>query len=104
VKAPTPLSLVKTGPAHDVPAGVDVTPIVNMNGTSKASLLDGYLKCREAVDTAIVALGDATPHGRDYPGADDRYKAARAEWRKMIDELVGLDQRILAVALRVNEQ
>jgi hypothetical protein len=41
-------------------------PVVHMNGTSRAELLDQARKAHEAAENLRAALRAMTPHGRDY--------------------------------------
>lgn len=42
-------------------------PLVNLNGTHVSELLAAQYAVAEAARALSVALGAATPHGRDYP-------------------------------------
>ncbi len=41
-------------------------PTININGTDRGELLTRYMHAKEALDAAVEALGEASPHGRDY--------------------------------------
>lgn len=41
-------------------------PLVHMNGTSRDSLLAGYMAAIEALQAALPALRATHPNGRDY--------------------------------------
>lgn len=49
-------------------------PILNLNGTSAAALIEARMNAREAVLALMAALGDVAPHGRDYIGHPDAFK------------------------------
>jgi hypothetical protein len=54
-------------------------PQVNMNGTSRADLLAGYMAAHSAVDAALNAVANAAPHGRDYQTlADGAWRRANS--------------------------
>jgi hypothetical protein len=41
-------------------------PTVHLNGTSRDTLLDGYLAARDALQLAMDAVQAAAPNARDY--------------------------------------
>lgn len=43
-------------------------PIVNINGSSKQSLLDDNSNIRAALENVLDVLAQAAPHGRNYQG------------------------------------
>jgi hypothetical protein len=43
-------------------------PIVNLNGSSRHSLIEARKKARIALMDAMDAMRDMAPHGRDYIG------------------------------------
>ena len=43
-----------------------IIPIIHLNGTSKESLLDGYVEVYKALKFSVDKLYDAAPNGRDY--------------------------------------
>lgn len=45
-------------------------PSVNLNGTSKAALIQYRLDTITALEAALDALREIAPHGRDYPTFD----------------------------------
>jgi|688.fasta_scaffold1240297_2 hypothetical protein len=45
-------------------------PTVNLNGTSKAALIQYRLDAITALEAALEALREITPHGRDYPNRE----------------------------------
>ena len=68
-------------------------PNVNMNGTSRKSLVDQRRKVMRALDAAREALREMAPHGRDYQGVplpDIRFEADRKVWQsrmRLLDAL-----------------
>lgn len=53
-------------------------PQVNINGTSRQALVDARIVAIEAVRTAMQALGECSPNGRDYQTAPKgEYEIAR---------------------------
>lgn len=68
-------------------------PTIHTNGTSRASLFDGYVDAGTAIREAISKLEDAAPHGRDYYlQGEGAYKVAE---RQHLDRLARL-QSVLA--------
>lgn len=41
-------------------------PRVNINGTSREELSEGFAKAQEAILTALEAVAATRPHGRDF--------------------------------------
>ena len=81
-----------------------VTPIVNLNGTSRESLVAGYVSAMEAIRKAQDALHAIHPHGRDYPGHDlTRFYAAMQQSRERMRALDTMLADIEAMAVEVNE-
>ena len=69
-----------------------------MNGTSAASLRDGYHAADAALGAAISALANACPHARDYyPQGDDTFRAALSEHRKRVAAVTSVHAEIGAL-------
>lgn len=64
-------------------------PVVNINGTSREQLLEGYMKARRSLNTAITDLQEIMPHGRDY-----QYEGGQVDFRIAHEEHV---RRLLAL-------
>lgn len=84
----------------------DVTPpILNLNGSSGESLLDDLDESVSALSTALTALYDAAPNGRDYqtalPGA---YERARHEHERRIAALRDVQAEMVALREHVRDQ
>lgn len=65
---------------------------VNLNGATKQSLVEGYLKILNAIRVLDAAMADAQPHGRDYQSHSDpeAHVKARSAWayrRVLINEM-----------------
>ena len=56
-----------------------VTPIVHLNGTSKAMLLEELDGAYRALDDALCAMAQAAPNGRDYYPEPGRMEKAVAQ-------------------------
>ena len=65
-----------------------IFPTIHLNGTSKRELYLAYYAAHNAVQDAIMALAQTTPHGRDYyPQGDQAYARASKEHRDRIAAL-----------------
>ena len=70
-------------------------PTVHLNGTSRDTLLEGYIAALDALRLAMEALQAAAPHARDYyvQAGDTFYMAQNqhftrlARLRETLDEL-----------------
>lgn len=84
-----------------------VVPRLNLNGSSKRCLMDGYLKVLEDLRQVQASLSKIYPHGRDYQtylDSDERHKLAYEQHtarRQMLDQIY---KEIEAIAEGVNEQ
>jgi hypothetical protein len=47
-----------------------IAPIVHMNGSGKAQLIDQYMKVYHQLNKALDDAAKATPHPRDYYVSD----------------------------------
>jgi hypothetical protein len=73
-------------------------PTFHLNGTSAASLRDGYRAAHAAIGEALAALTGAHPHARDYyPQGDDAFGAALAEHRKRVAAIASVHAEIGAL-------
>jgi hypothetical protein len=62
-----------------------VRPIVNLNGTSRESLIQQAFDVSGAAEALIQALGRAAPHGRDYQTVGNKaYERDRELWEKFV--------------------
>lgn len=41
-------------------------PVINLNGTARSDLLEGYMKTKLCLKHTLEALQEIYPHGRDY--------------------------------------
>lgn len=74
-------------PSHRTESGLAV-PLVNLNGTSKQSLIDELDEARDAIRKATDALDNITIHGRDFVMQDHtEYKLAREQMASRIGKL-----------------
>tara|TARA_R110000868_G_scaffold135728_1_gene348286 strand:+ start:2722 stop:3033 length:312 start_codon:yes stop_codon:yes gene_type:complete len=80
------------------------TPIVNLNGSDKATLLGEYRWTYEALETAILALQKTMPHGRDYPDGTDTLMEARDQHLARLRAVIDVQRDIEHIALAVLNQ
>jgi hypothetical protein len=64
-----------------------IIPIIHLNGTSKESLLDGYVEVYKALKFSVDKLYDAAPNGRDYYVHRDGEKAFRKARKQHEDRI-----------------
>lgn len=82
-----------------------VVPTVHLNGTGAKGLLEQYRDAFSAVQTAIRALTDSAPHGRDYYiHGMDAYQKARQEHLDRLKRLQSVAEEILALHDAVSDQ
>ena len=64
-------------------------PFVNLNGTSRESLVKQTFDVSGAAESLIQALGLAAPHGRDYQpvGCNDAFKHDRQVWETFLQQV-----------------
>lgn len=78
-------------------------PTVNINGTSRKELLDGYLACMGQVQLCIAALGAIAPNGRDYPNRDVPLVSATREHRDRLLRLMAIRDELNVLAGSVSK-
>jgi len=80
-------------------------PIVNINGSSKQSLLKDHYEAYKAIENAINKLSVCSPHGRDYqisPAGD--YGKARQEHYARMKQLDIIKTDIFNICFNINQQ
>lgn len=92
----------------DYPLRDFIVPGVNLNGSSKSSLIEGYLDIISALDKVDKAYAEAQPHARDYqtvPGLPIKTAARAIEcWRQRRLVLDALKAELRKLAHEVNAQ
>jgi hypothetical protein len=78
-----------------------IAPIVHLNGTSKASLLEGYSEILDALRKAETALYSNGPNGRDYYLKPGLFEKAVAQHRSRIEAIGRVHRDIEAIALKI---
>lgn len=86
-------------------------PTVHLNGTSKQSLLDGYLAAVNAVRIAEQAVAETWPHARDYymqpalePGGGTKATLAADQHEDRLRRLAAVLAELEAIAEGVSDQ
>lgn len=80
-------------------------PTIHMNGTSAASLQEGYADAYTAIGRAIETLAAAGPNGRDYyPQGPDAYEKARTEHDTRITALRNVQAELEALCEGIDAQ
>lgn len=67
-----------------------IQTFININGESREVHLQYRTDAREALHEAMRCLSRLRPHGRDYPGLNERYEADVAEHQRRYNELTTL--------------
>ena len=78
-------------------------PIINLNGTSRAELVETRIKARQACLDLIHKLGATAPNGRDYIGQPEAYKRDRDIYRQRFAFLDALYNTLGDEALAIQE-
>lgn len=81
-----------------------IRPILNINGSSAADLIDPRRAAMDALMDAIEALKQVTPNGRDYLCERDRLTADRNIHFDRLAALRVLREELLEEALHVQQQ
>jgi hypothetical protein len=81
-----------------------ITPTLNHNGSSASDLIDPRIAAYDALQDAIKALQQVTPHGRDYPGDIDRCTIDRNAHYDRLNTLHVMAAEIVAEAVAIREQ
>ena len=81
-----------------------IRPILNINGTSAEELIQTRRNVIEALDTAMKALQEMTPNGRDYPGQQDCCRADRKLHYSRFAQLDAMRNQIMDEALEIMRQ
>lgn len=81
-----------------------IRPTINPNGSSEDDLIAPRLDAALYLKSAIVALKQVTPNGRDYPGDADSCSSDRAEHFDRLVILRTMLEQIANEALYIKEQ
>lgn len=77
-------------------------PVVNLNGTSRESLIEQNVAALSAVRAALSTVCDAAPHGRDFqisPAGD--YVLARKAHFARVEQLLAMTREFEAIAMHL---
>lgn len=79
--------------------------LIHLNGTSRADLLDLQRKAVDALRTAIGAVADAAPHGRDYyPLGPEAYMETRKAHAEVLTAVCDAYDTMMAFAIDTDAQ
>jgi hypothetical protein len=85
-----------------------IKEIVNLNGTSRDSLVNQRIEARQALASALDALIETSPHPRDFPdsvpGAAVSYQQARKIYQDRLTSIHALMEDLQAEAEALSEQ
>lgn len=80
-----------------------VLPQVNMNGSSRKSLVQQQCDVMRALRATYKAMAEATPHGRDYQFQPAEYPTARDAWLERMRAVSSLLEEIEAHAMAIDD-
>ena len=80
-----------------------MNPSININGTSRASLIQARRDAMDSIRVAMEKLGETRPHGRDYVGRDHQYSLDRALYQERFAKLDSLFNDLQDEALALLE-
>jgi hypothetical protein len=80
-----------------------LNPIPNLNGTSREELIDLRLAARDALLSAMKALGEMRPHGRDYIGNSEAYQRDLVIHNERVRALDGMVNDLFDEAVVLHE-
>lgn len=83
---------------------MNITPTLNINGTSADDLIQPRMAARELLDDVIKTLKQVTPNGRDYPGDNDRCVADREIHYARLQMLREIQDALVFEALTIKRQ
>jgi hypothetical protein len=82
-----------------------VAPVVNLNGSSKASLLEAFWNAHSALVAAQGAFASIAPHGRDFQTAPQgTFERARLQWALRATELTNLTNDVQRMIVEIDGQ
>ena len=80
-------------------------PVVNLNGATAQSLIDARVEACEALDSAMKAFSECSPHGRDYQtAAKGEYEAAQRIYADRFKFLDQMRNELMDEALAIQDQ
>jgi hypothetical protein len=74
-----------------------IIPILTLHGSGKRLLMAGYVGQIGALQDAIVAMSEASPHGRDYPDTET-WRAAVEQHKARLAKLTGIIAELTEMA------
>ncbi len=81
-----------------------IYPTIHMNGTSRMSLLEGYMDVLVALQEAMDALAKATPNGRDYyPQGPEAILVAQTQHREQMVRLESVAEELMQTLSHLTE-
>mgnify|MGYP003138430736 FL=1 len=69
-------------------------PVVNLNGSSRERLVEGYCNVAAALRDAQAMMMEIAPHGRDYQTMADSVAALDAARRRHVARCAALDDMV----------
>ncbi len=81
----------------------EINPVVNMNGTSEADLMEAFLNARESLLEAFDQVRATAPNGRDYQAGGD-LNADVAEYQRRARQVEELAELFYHDAIRLQDR
>ena len=85
-----------------------IYPTVNLNGTSKAQLVEQLMEVMNALRLTEKAMAEASPNGRDYQNSpmtgENGVYAAQDAWNERRQMIAKLGQEIEQYAFHISQQ
>ena len=81
-----------------------ITPIIHMNGDRKETLLANLEAAYDAVQSAIDALRQCSPNGRNYYPELGRLQKAEAQHLERMKHLYAVRESLEAEAIAIDEE
>jgi len=80
-------------------------PVLNINGASADSLVEGHIKVWRLIRETKAALAEITPHGRDFQTVDKAvYDRAREEHFARMVQLDKIEREICEIVVDIQNQ
>lgn len=81
-----------------------IQPIINLNGQSREEHVRLRADAIEALQKAFAALAQLRPHGRDYCGDHERYRADLKEHTRRLTAINDLEDALVAEGLSIDQE
>ena len=80
-----------------------VMPQINLNGSSRGSLVEQQCEVLEHLREVYRAMGEASPNGRDYQFRPAEFRPAQEAWQERVKMIHSLMQEIESHAMAIQD-